>query len=306
MPAHDSKTFVTAVRSLERALHLNTTDAEVLAGVNGWRKKTKGALLEPVCRALWDGRTSEGMTIVEYREDWTARFAAQEQRIVDMTGEYITLKRQLDEANAALAASKREVSKLNKALGKQEPKGGLPAIIDPTKPLPEITAPERGNGKVGYSIKFPLGHTTPTMVEFGDAFWDNDGWNPVRQKVILKLLADGIPFEQVVTYFKCVERGNRKGFAYFEDADVSIKTRNAGEIYREFERASRALDCRLKVTMRCQRKVGRQSGKAAGQFAADAAFPGQILTLEPDRSIVEKPAVLLVAEEIVVAEAAAA
>lgn len=305
MPAHDSKTFVTAIRSLERALHLNTTDAEVLAGVNGWRKKTKGALLEPVCRALWEGRTSEGMTIVEYREDWTARFAEQEQRIADMIGEHNALKRQLDETNAALVASKREVSKLNKALGKQEPKGGLPAIIDPTKPLPEITAP-RNSGKAGYSIMFPLGHTTLTMVEFGNTFWDDVGWNPARQKVILKLLADGVPFEQVITYFKCVERGNRKGFAYFEDADVSIKTRNAGEIYREFERASRALDCRLKVTVRCQRKVGRQSGKASGQFAADAAFPGQILTLEPDKSIVEKPAAQPAAEEIVVVEAAAA
>lgn len=279
--AHDS-TLLTAIRSLERGLHPATTEAEILASVNAWRKKTKGSLLENVCHQLWDKRTSEGMTVIEFRKDWEDRFAEQEKRTADIIGENVILQSMLTKANANLKASQVEVAKLKK----QEIKGGLPAIIDPNAPIPTIEQPQpaaRKSTKAGYaSPPFPLGHTVPIRVTFGDTFWDDVGWNPVRQKIVLKLLGEGIEFDTLATYFKGVERGKKDSWAYFADVDVSIKTRNAGEIYRELERAARALGCGLQVKARCADKKGRQSGKASGQYASDAAFPGQIITLEPD------------------------
>jgi hypothetical protein len=52
----------TAIRCLEVALHPNTTDDEVIAGVNGFRRTADGTPLSEMCRKLAGGHRGDNLS----------------------------------------------------------------------------------------------------------------------------------------------------------------------------------------------------------------------------------------------------
>jgi hypothetical protein len=63
------------MRCLELALHSGTSDAEALAGINGWRWTVGGMPLTTVCEeVLYPSQT--GALLPEYRMNWKAKFDA--------------------------------------------------------------------------------------------------------------------------------------------------------------------------------------------------------------------------------------
>jgi hypothetical protein len=258
---------LTALRSLEVALHPNTGECEVLAAVSAWRRVTDGNSLEAVCRTRWDKRTSEGMGLAEYRTDWADRFNEQQQRYVSQTGEIAALREKVRIATEALVALECEASALRKQVGK-----GLPAIRDPDAPPPEEK-----------TSVFPLGHTELIYAEFGGTFWDNPTWNGTRLNMAKELLAQGIKIDALNTCMKGVVEGERTsdGYRYHEALHISIKNQNTTEIFRDLMRAHEQHAIPFKVVLHSTNKERRQTGKAGGKHSRGAAFPGCKLTLEP-------------------------
>lgn len=76
--------WATAIRCLEIALHPNTSDDEVLAAVNGYRRTAGNAPLSEVCT----GFVQESAQAADLAE-WTARFAR-------LSRENLELRRRLD------------------------------------------------------------------------------------------------------------------------------------------------------------------------------------------------------------------
>src|SRR5690242_13605833 len=76
--------WATAIRCLEIALHPNTSDDEVLAAVNGYRRTAGNTPLSEVCT----GFVQESAQAADLAE-WTARFAR-------LSRENLELRRRLD------------------------------------------------------------------------------------------------------------------------------------------------------------------------------------------------------------------
>jgi hypothetical protein len=115
----------TAIRCLEVALHPNTDDKEVIAGVNGFRRTADGTPLSDICRALaangepvpdgdaakWRAkleRLNRDNIALRLRLEAEQRDAAQrqrdaEQRLRDATGEMEAAHFRADEAERRLA-----------------------------------------------------------------------------------------------------------------------------------------------------------------------------------------------------------
>jgi hypothetical protein len=267
----------TAIRSLEQALHPNTTGHEIVAAVDGFRRKAKGMRLEDACRTLWDKRTSDGMSLAEFRQDWADRFNEQQAHLTDMDGETNKLRAELDEASRALAESERKVKHLQAQLGRRVEKGGLPAIRNPDiEDLPDSPVENVR------SILYPLGHTDLELVEFGDLHFQDVPWNKVRQDVVIALIQGGIPFDEIQRHINNIQMGKceTNGYRYVEQYDLSIKTRSTTEIFRELLRAGQAFaKSHVKVRVHYTDKAARTTGKARGAYAAGSAFPGCEVTI---------------------------
>ncbi len=87
----------TAIRCLEIALHPNTSDDEVLAGVNGFRRTADGTPLRQVCSEFAGGSCDGG--------DW-AEWRGQLDRL---NHENLGLQRQLETAENRAEAAARDL-----------------------------------------------------------------------------------------------------------------------------------------------------------------------------------------------------
>lgn len=108
----ERKRWDTAIHCLEIALHPNTTDDEVLAAVNGFRRTAAGTPLSRVC-SEFAGRGHDGCDLAEWQDR--------------LTRENIELRRQSEagedrETAAALRLSEaeRRIGELGKALATAE------------------------------------------------------------------------------------------------------------------------------------------------------------------------------------------
>src|SRR5580700_5290284 len=73
----------TAIRCLEVALHPNTSDDEVIAAVNGYRRTADGTPLREVC-IEFAGGCSDGRDTVTRAEEGTEEFDRLDQKNVDL------------------------------------------------------------------------------------------------------------------------------------------------------------------------------------------------------------------------------
>jgi len=108
----ERKRWDTAIRCLEIALHPNTTDDEVLAAVNGFRRTAAGAPLSRVCNEFAGGG-HDGCDLAEWQDR--------------LTRENIELRRQSEAGEARetaaalrLSEAERRIGELGKALAVAE------------------------------------------------------------------------------------------------------------------------------------------------------------------------------------------
>jgi hypothetical protein len=100
--------WTTALRCLEVAVHPNTSDDEVLAAVNGFRRTAGTTPLTEIC-----GGVTQGDTHVTELAEWTKRFVRlsrenlELRRRLDTTRQITETERQLSQANEELAATQR-------------------------------------------------------------------------------------------------------------------------------------------------------------------------------------------------------
>ncbi len=114
----------TAIRCLEVALHPNTDEKEVIAGVNGFRRTADGMPLSDFCRAIAEAESRTGVTdtakwrakldrlnreniqlrlkLEAEQRDAAQRLRDTEQRIRDLTGEITAAHVRADEAEQRL------------------------------------------------------------------------------------------------------------------------------------------------------------------------------------------------------------
>lgn len=81
--------WATAIRCLEIALHPNTSDDEVLAAVNGFRRTAGNTPLSEVCAGFAHDNPPEGNAHLADLAEWTARYAR-------LSRENLELRRRLD------------------------------------------------------------------------------------------------------------------------------------------------------------------------------------------------------------------
>ncbi|HEY1795647.1 MAG TPA: hypothetical protein VGG57_05970 [Stellaceae bacterium] len=100
--------WTTAIRCLEIALHPNTSDDEVLAAVNGFRRTAGTTPLSDICAGVAPGNVQ-----VTDLAEWTERFARlsrenlELRRRLDTTRQIDETQRRLSRANEELAATQR-------------------------------------------------------------------------------------------------------------------------------------------------------------------------------------------------------
>lgn len=94
----------TAIRCLEVALHPNTSDDEVIAAVNGYRRTANGTPLREVCIEL-AGRCSDRRDTVTRAEEGTEESNRLDQEVLDLRHEAERRVRELSED--LLAAQQR-------------------------------------------------------------------------------------------------------------------------------------------------------------------------------------------------------
>lgn len=217
----EEKAAIRAVRSLELALHPNTSDAEVLAGIEGWRRLTSGDSLEKVCRALWDDRSTMGMTLADYQADWQTRFNDQAAYMAELKSSNVGLHREMSQLAAALKSAQD-------ALTIQES-----VIANLREKKPEKVS-------AGVDLK----NTDILYARFGDVIFNKIGWNKLRRTIIFTLLAEGITLKDMSAYLPCVTSGERtgSGFTYYAEHGISVKTRDNNESYRDLRRAAQTLN----------------------------------------------------------------
>jgi hypothetical protein len=93
--------WATAIRCLEIALHPNTSDDEVLAAVNGFRRTAGTTPLSEVCAEFAPENTHVANTHVTDLAEWTERFAR-------LSRENLELRRRLDLAKTQRLDGVRE------------------------------------------------------------------------------------------------------------------------------------------------------------------------------------------------------
>jgi hypothetical protein len=99
----------TAIRCLEIALHPNTSDDEVLAAVNGFRRTVGSTPLSEVCAGLTPDKSPVAHTHVADLAEWTERFAR-------LSRENLELRRRLDLAKTQRLDGVRQVDETEQRL----------------------------------------------------------------------------------------------------------------------------------------------------------------------------------------------
>lgn len=100
----ERKRWATAVRCLEIALHPNTSDDEVLAAVNGYRRTAGNTPLSDICA----GFVADSAQVTDLAE-WTERFAR-------LSRENLELRRRLDLAKTQRIDTVREADESQRRL----------------------------------------------------------------------------------------------------------------------------------------------------------------------------------------------
>lgn len=141
----ERRNLETAIQCLELAVHPNTGDGEAGGSINAWRRKVNGMPLEEVCRQLFDKQYALGTTLLEYEVEWKEHFEAKQQRIHELLGETINLRRELAEAKKALEQVTKQHQTLSGLFMKKKPKPTIqmkPKPPEPEPPKPEPPKPE--------------------------------------------------------------------------------------------------------------------------------------------------------------------
>ncbi len=92
-----------ALICLDRGLHPNTGDGEVLACVEAWRRKVLGDTFRDVISALFDDRTVIGMTLSQYEQDWKDKFQIQREQLAHLMDENIRCEQELEKTRQIIA-----------------------------------------------------------------------------------------------------------------------------------------------------------------------------------------------------------
>lgn len=160
--------WVTAIRCLEIALHPNTSDDEVLAAVNGYRRTAANTPLSEVCVGFAQENTHVGDLA-----EWTARFAR-------LSRENLELRRRLDLAttqriDTVRPAEDRRLYDLNEQLVAAERRAALAEqrLVDARDAYAQVTdglkheiaglrgALERARNSGGYNSSVGRGAAEP-------------------------------------------------------------------------------------------------------------------------------------------------
>lgn len=276
-----SDTDRTAIRCLEMALHPNTGDAEAIAGIYAWRRIAHGRLLSDICESLFDPHDGVTKTLPEYQKDWKKKLDARQHQITTLMGENIELNAELAQVRRALKELDRERQVLQTKLEQTK-------VVTVTPPKPKKDPVPPGERAAPQPAKiYPVQYTDLLWAKFGDAVWAEDvNWSQLRKQCIFKLLQDGVPFKEINQTFFSIAQGRYKNYRYYEEYDISIKTRSGSEICNEVLRCWDTLGIRVAI---CLQYPERSKGPKASELYPDGlAFPGTMITLVPNGQPVDE------------------